>query len=254
MEDRFQEESPFSRTELLLGAEAMEKLSRTAVIVFGIGGVGSHCIEALARCGVGSLLIVDSDTVSVSNLNRQAVAYRWSIGRKKALVMKEIIAEINPKADVITDETFILPDNMENFFSKAAAALGRPSERPADYIIDAIDTVSAKIAIAEYAKAHSIPVISSMGTGNKLHPELFKIADIYETSVCPLCRVMRKELKARQIPSLKVLYSTEQPLKPQASIEPSPGKRTVPGSISFVPPAAGLIIAGEAIRDILQLS
>ena len=221
----------------------MEKLSRTAVIVFGIGGVGSHCIEALARCGVGSLLIVDSDTVSVSNLNRQAVAYRWSIGRKKALVMKEIIAEINPKADVITDETFILPDNMENFFSKAAAALGRPSERPADYIIDAIDTVSAKIAIAEYAKAHSIPVISSMGTGNKLDPSRFEIAPIEKTSVCPLARVVRRELRRRGIEGVDVLYSKEEPVKTGSS---------VPGSISFVPSTAGLLIAGHVVNRILN--
>lgn len=253
MEDFFYEESPFSRTELLFGREAMEKLASSSVIIFGIGGVGSHCIEALARCGIGNLLIVDNDDVSVSNINRQAVAYCSSIGRKKALVMKEIISEINPKANVITCETFILPENTEDFFSSAAKALGRPKGMAADYIVDAIDTVSAKIAIAEYAWKHSLPLISSMGTGNKLHPEQFQIADIYETSVCPLCRVMRKELKARGIPSLKVLYSKEQPLKPLRAEIPSSGKRSVPGSVSFVPPAAGLMIAGEVIRSILNL-
>ena len=244
----------FSRTELLLGRENMEKLFRSSVIVFGVGGVGSHCIEALARGGIGSFVLVDNDEVAVTNLNRQAVAYHSTIGRKKTAVMKEIILQINPKAKVVTSESFILPDNLEEFFKEASGSSGRPEHDPADYIVDAIDTVSAKIAIAEYAYTHHIPLIASMGTGNKLHPEMFEIADLYGTSVCPLCRVMRKELKSRGIPSLKVLYSREQPLKPFPSEESaSPGKRAVPGSISFVPPAAGLMIAGEVIRNMLSL-
>ncbi len=245
----------FSRTELLLGKENMEKLAASSVIVFGVGGVGSHCIEALARCGIGNLLFVDNDEVTLTNLNRQAVAFQCTVGRKKTHVMAEIIRQINPRAKAFTSEAFILPDNTEDFFQKASQLFGRPPGSPCDYIVDAIDTVSAKLAIAAYAAAHSVPLISSMGTGNKLHPELFQIADIYSTSVCPLCRVMRKELKARGIPSLKVLYSREQPLKPSSRKEngqesPAPGKRAVPGSISFVPPAAGLMIAGEVIRDI----
>lgn len=245
----------FSRTELLLGRENMEKLFRSSVIVFGVGGVGSHCIEALARCGVGSFVLVDNDEVAVTNLNRQAVAYHSTIGRKKTAVMKEIILEINPKASVLTSESFILADNLEDLLKEAAMFLNRPEHDPADYIVDAIDTVSAKLAIAEYASSHHVPLIASMGTGNKLHPEMFEIADIYETSVCPLCRVMRRELKSRGIPSLKVLYSRELPLKPHSSEEiASPGKRAVPGSISFVPPAAGLMIAGEVIRGLLEIT
>lgn len=243
----------FSRAELLLGKENMEKLAASSVIVFGVGGVGSHCIEALARGGIGSFLLVDNDDVALSNLNRQAVAYHCTIGKKKVDVMKDIVLQINPKANVVTSEDFILPENTEDFFKKAAEDLKRPEECPADYIVDAIDTVSAKLSIAEYAWKHTVPMIASMGTGNKLHPEMFEISDIYKTSVCPLCRVMRKELKAREIPALKVLYSREQPLKPAQTEPSSLGKRATPGSVSFVPPAAGLIIAGEVIRDILGI-
>ena len=244
------QEYAFSRTELLLGKEHMKRLAESAVVVLGIGGVGSHCTEALARCNIGTLILVDNDTVSVTNINRQAVAYQSTVGKSKVSVMKQMIHQINPKAKVFTFETFLLPENTEAVFHSIQQQLGRNP----DYVVDGIDTVSAKLAAAQYCTDHSIPILASMGTGNKLHPEQFQIADIYETSVCPLCRVMRKELKARNISSLKVLYSKEQPLKPSAGAEaPSPGKRAVPGSISFVPPAAGLIIAGQVIRDILKI-
>ena len=191
----------FSRTELLLGAEGLEKLKHASVMVFGVGGVGSHCIEALARSGVGKLVLIDNDTVSLTNINRQSIAYHSTVGRYKTEVMRERIADICPEIEVETYEMFVLPDNLEELILK----------RP-DYVIDAIDTVTAKIAIAELTKKHGIPLISSMGTGNKLHPELFEITDLPKTSVCPLCKVMRRELKARGIRHLKVLYSKETPV------------------------------------------
>lgn len=234
----------FSRTEILIGAEAQEKLAGSTVAVFGVGGVGSHCIEALARCGIGHLVLVDNDTVSLTNINRQSIAYHSTVGQYKTHVMKQRIADINPAARVSTFETFVLPDNLEALLDNAG---------PVDYLIDAIDTVAAKLAIAGYAAEHGIPLIASMGTGNKLHAELFEIADISETSVCPLCRVMRRELKKRDIHHLKVLYSKEQPLTPVCASEEITSKRAVPGSISFVPPVAGLLIAGEAVRDLLNL-
>lgn len=232
----------FSRSELLLGREAMEKLASSCVAVFGVGGVGSHCIEALARGGVGSLVLVDNDTVSLTNLNRQSIAYHSTVGQYKTAVMKERIRDINPGASVVTFETFVLPDNLDALFEALP--------RPVDYIVDAIDTVTAKLALAEYARAHSIPIIASMGTGNKLHPELFEITDLSKTSVCPLCKVMRRELKKRGITSLKVLYSREEPRKPLAESEEVSSKRATPGSVSFVPPVAGLLIAGEVIREL----
>lgn len=234
----------FSRTELLIGREGLKRLSACTVVVFGVGGVGSHCIEALARCGVGRLVLVDNDTVSLTNLNRQAIAFHSTVGRYKTHVMKERIADISPAAEVATYEAFVLPDNL----APLLGSLGH-----VDYMIDAIDTVSAKLAIAGYAAEHDIPLISSMGTGNKLHAELFEIADISATSVCPLCRVMRRELKKRGIGHLKVLYSKEQPLTPAAQTEESASRRSIPGSISFVPPVAGLLIAGEAVRDLLGI-
>lgn len=234
----------FSRTELLIGAAGLKKLKACTVLVFGIGGVGSHCVEALARCGVGRLVLVDSDVVSPTNINRQVIALGSTVGRYKTEVMRERIRDICPDIEVITHETFVLKDN-----------LGELLESSPDYIIDAIDTVSAKLAIAEAAREKGIPLISSMGTGNKLHGELFRIGDIYETSVCPLCRVMRRELKKRNIPALKVLYSTEQPVDTAANRrEEENGERPLPGSISFVPPVAGLLIAGEAVRDLLEIS
>lgn len=236
----------FSRTELLLGEAALDKIRNASVMAFGVGGVGSHCIEALARSGVGKLTLIDNDTVSVTNINRQSIAYHSTVGRYKTEVMQERIRDICPDIKVDTYEMFVLPDNVGELFDKAGEL---------DYIIDAIDTVSAKIALVEAAREKGIPIISSMGTGNKLHPELFEIADLSETSVCPLCRVMRKELKNRGIFHLKVLYSKEKPVdvSGRATGEDPGVRRSVPGSISFVPPAAGLMIAGEVIRELAGL-
>ena len=235
----------FSRTERIIGTENQNILKNTAIAVFGVGGVGSHCIEALARCGIGKLILIDHDKVTLTNINRQSIAYHSTIGRYKTQLMKERIADINPDAQVLTFETFVMPDNMEWSFLQIGKV---------DYIIDAIDTVSAKIALAEYSCRRKIPLISCMGTGNKLHPERFEITDIMNTSVCPLCKVMRKELKAKGIHSLKVLYSKEVPLKPQIPNEETSNKRAIPGSISFVPPVAGLMIAGEVIRELIHMN
>lgn len=236
----------FSRTELLIGEDKLRKLREASVMVFGVGGVGSHCIEALARSGVGRLTLIDNDTVSVTNINRQSIAYHSTAGRYKTEVMRERIKDICPDIVVETYEMFVLPENIGELFDKA----GRP-----DYIIDAIDTVSAKLALAKLAQERDIPIISSMGTGNKLHGELFEIADISETSVCPLCRVMRKELKNRGITRLKVLYSKEKPVDTggRSTGEDTGARGTVPGSISFVPPVAGLLIAGEVARELAGL-
>lgn len=232
----------FSRTELLLGQEGVQKLRNACVMVLGVGGVGSHCIEALARSGVGRLILVDNDTVSLTNINRQSIAYHSTIGKYKTQVMKERIADICKETEVVTYECFVLPENLEEIFQ----------ERP-DYIVDAIDTVTAKLALAEKAEKEGIPMISSMGTGNKLHGEMFTITDISKTSVCPLCKVMRKELKARGISHLKVLYSPEKPIdiRGKETKEEKGNRRQIPGSVSFVPPVAGLLIAGEVIRDLL---
>lgn len=231
----------FSRTELLIGEEGLNRLANATVMVLGVGGVGSHCIEALARSGVGTLILVDNDKVSRTNINRQSIAYLSTVGDYKTKLMKDRIDDICPSINVFTYETFILPENLNEIF-----------ERKVDYIVDAIDTVTAKLAIAEYAKEHHIPLISCMGTGNKLHPELFEITDISKTSVCPLCKVMRKELKERGIHHLKVLYSKEKPIDTSARStgEDKGMRRSLPGSISFVPPVAGLLIAGEVIREI----
>ncbi len=233
----------FSRTELLIGEDAAARLKRASIIVFGVGGVGSHCIEALARSGVGRLILVDNDTISITNINRQSIAYHSTVGRHKTEVMKERIRDICPEIQVETFETFVLPENIEALFEQTGNV---------DYIIDAIDTVSAKIALAELADRRKIRLISSMGTGNKLHPELFEIADLKDTSVCPLCRVMRKELKNRGITHLKVVYSKEKPvdISGRQTGEDTGVRRSVPGSISFVPPVAGLLLAGEVIREI----
>lgn len=234
----------FSRTELLIGPEAMGKIRKAAVMVFGVGGVGSHCIEALARCGVGKLILIDNDRVSLTNINRQSIACHSTVGQYKTKVMKERIADISPETVVETYEVFVLPDNLESLFV----------EKP-DYIIDAIDTVTAKLALVELAQKLEIPVISSMGTGNKLHAEQFEITDLSKTSVCPLCRVMRKELKTRGITHLKVLYSREKPVEPLGQIpkEEKGNRRGLPGSVSFVPPVAGLLIAGEVLRELAEL-
>ena len=212
-------------------------------MVFGAGGVGSHCIEALARSGIGTLIIIDNDTVSLTNINRQSIAYHSTVGRPKTEVMAERIHDIDPSIRVKTYETFVLPENLTGILD---------GEGRIDYIIDAIDTVSAKIALAEEAGKRGLRPISSMGTGNKLHPELFEIDDLSNTSVCPLCRVMRRELKQRGILHLKVLYSREKPIDiggRQTGEDPGV-RRSVPGSISFVPPVAGLLIAGQVIREL----
>ncbi len=234
----------FSRTELLIGREKFRRIQEAVIMVFGVGGVGSHCIEALARAGVGKLILVDNDKVSITNINRQSIAFHSTVGEYKTHVMKRKIHDICPEIEVDTYETFVLPDNMD------AILENRP-----DYIVDAIDTVTAKLALVKKAKEREIPIISSMGTGNKLHGELFEIEDISRTSVCPLCKVMRRELKKMGISHLKVLYSKEKPLKVDydATGEDLGRKRSLPGSISFVPPVAGLLIAGEVIRDIAEI-
>ena len=231
----------FSRMELLIGKDCVESLKEKTVLVFGVGGVGSHCIEALARSGIGHLILVDNDTVSLTNINRQSIAYHSTIGQYKTRVMKERIQDICPKTEVTVHETFVLEEN-------AAELL----DGNIDYIVDAIDTVTAKLAIAQIADQRGIPMISSMGTGNKLDPTQFEIADIYRTSVCPLCRVMRRELKKRDIPKLKVVFSKEVPVKREedAEVEQDSSKRQTPGSVSFVPPVAGLILASEVIKDL----
>ncbi len=234
----------YSRTELLVGKEGLKRLKDATVMVLGVGGVGSHCIEALARSGVGKLILVDNDKVTLTNINRQSIAYHSTVGEYKTKLMKDRIWDISSEIEVITYEKFILPENLNEIFGQKV-----------DYIIDAIDTVTAKLALVEYAQQEDIPIISCMGTGNKLHPELFEISDISKTSVCPLCKVMRKELKERGIKHLKVLYSKEKPVDTSGkSTGENMGKRrALPGSISFVPPVAGLLIAGEVIRTIAEV-
>ena len=241
----------YSRTELLIGAEGMELLKGSSVMVFGVGGVGSHCIEALARSGIGKLILIDNDTVSLTNINRQSIAYHSTVGQFKTLVMKARIRDIDPSINVKTYETFVLPENLGRLLDQEEET----GAGKIDYIVDAIDTVSAKLALAEEAQRRGIRLISSMGTGNKLHPELFEIDDLSKTSVCPLCRVMRRELKQRGIQHLKVLYSKEKPVDTggrETGEEPGV-RRSIPGSISFVPPTAGLLIAGEVIRELAGL-
>lgn len=222
----------FSRTELLLGEEAMGKLMDAHIAVFGVGGVGGYVAEALARSGVGHLDLVDNDKVSLSNINRQIIATTDSLGRYKVDVIKERMLSINPDMEVDTYKCFYLPDNSAEFDFSAYS-----------YVVDAIDTVTAKIELALKAGEAGTPIISSMGTGNKLNPMQLEVADIYETSVCPLAKVMRRELRKRDVKKLRVLYSKEEPIKPQEN-------SSVPGSTAFVPAAAGLIIASEVIKDI----
>lgn len=231
----------FSRTELLLGKEAMDKLAKSRVAVFGIGGVGGYTVEALARSGIGALDIIDNDRICITNINRQIYATQKTVGKYKTDVAAERIAEINPDCKVTAHKTFYMPDTQEEFdFTQY------------DYIVDAIDTVTGKLAIIENAGKVGTPVISSMGAGNKLDPTAFRVADIYETSVCPLARVMRRELKKRGINGLKVVYSTEEPVKPTDDGNREDGaRRSVPGSIAFVPSVAGLIIASEVVKDIV---
>lgn len=224
-----------SRTELLIGRDGLERLKNARVAVFGIGGVGGYVVEALARSGVGAFTLVDSDRVSLSNLNRQIIATRETIGQYKTEVMKQRILSICPETEVETCQCFYLPETRDQFdFTRY------------DYVVDAVDTVTAKIDLVLRAKETGVPVISSMGAGNKMNPAMFEVADIYKTSVCPLAKVMRRELKKRGISKLKVVYSKEEPIK-RATEE----QRPVPGSIAFVPSAAGLIIAGEVVKDLI---
>ena len=236
----------FSRTELLLGQDAMEKLRGSRVAVFGIGGVGGHVVEALARSGVGAFDLIDNDTVSITNINRQIIATLDSVGKYKTEVMKERILSINPEAEIEIHNCFFLPETQEMFdFSNY------------DYVVDAVDTVTAKLSLVERAKEAGVPIISSMGAGNKLNPTQFEVADIYKTSVCPLAKVMRRELKKRGITKLKVVYSKEEAITPQETeagkAEQENQKKVIPGSIAFVPSVAGLILASEVIKDLCSI-
>lgn len=248
----------FSRTQLIYGKENMEKLSNARVAVFGIGGVGGYTVEALARSGVGTLDLIDDDKICLTNLNRQILATRKTVGKYKVDVAAERIHDINPDCVVNCYKTFYMPDTAEQFdFSQY------------DYVVDAIDTVTGKIMLVEQAKKSNTPVISSMGAGNKVNPAAFEVADIYETSVCPLAKVMRRELKKRGIKKLKVVYSKEKPIRPEKDLEIScrthcicpPGtertctvRRDIPGSNAFVPSVVGLIIAGEVVKDITGMN
>ena len=227
----------FTRTAMLIGEKSVEKLSTVHIAVFGIGGVGGYVTEALARCGVGKFDLIDNDTVNITNINRQIIATHNSLGQYKADAAKDRILSINPKAEVRAFRTFYLPENSEDFDFAVY-----------DYVVDAVDTVTAKIELIVNSKKAGVPVISCMGTGNKLDPTQFEIDDIYNTSVCPLARVMRHELRKRGIDKLKVLYSKEEPIRPDKNEDSKP----VPASISFVPPVAGLIIAGEVIKDLIK--
>ncbi len=229
----------FSRTQLLLGEKGMERLARSRVAVFGIGGVGGYAVEALARSGIGALDLIDSDRICPSNLNRQIFATCETIGRYKVDAAAERIAQIHPSCRVSVYKVFYLPDTREQF-----------DFREFDYVVDAIDTVSGKISLVEQAYAAGTPIISAMGAGNKLDASAFEVADIYETSVCPLARVMRRELRRRGIPSLKVVYSREPPRCPPAGPAEGEPHRPIPGSTSFVPPVAGMLLAGEVVRDL----
>lgn len=229
----------FSRTELLIGKDGINKLSKSKVIIFGIGGVGSYAAEALARTGIYEFDLVDNDRVSLTNVNRQIIATTKTIGEYKVEVMKQRILEINPAAKVNMHKCFFLPNSQQFEFQNYS------------YIIDAIDTITSKIELVVQANDYNIPIISSMGAGNKLDPTKFQISDIYKTSVCPVAKVMRYELKKRNIRHLKVVYSTEQPIKPKQAAEEIINKKVIPGSISFVPSAAGLIIASEVIKDLI---
>ena len=233
----------FSRTQMLLGEDAMARLYGAKVAVFGVGGVGGYVVEALARCGIGRLDLCDSDTVSVSNINRQILATHSTVGMLKVEAAKRRIADINPACEVRTYPFFYLPDTADRFdFAEY------------DYIVDCIDTVTGKLQLVERAVAVGTPIICSMGTGNKLNPAVFQVADISKTSMCPLARIMRKELKKRGIHHLKVVYSQEEARKPDVDEEELQriGKRQIPGSVAFVPGAAGLILAGEVVKDLVE--
>lgn len=232
----------FSRTELLIGEESLEKLKNSKVAIFGIGGVGSYVVEGLARAGIGNFLLVDNDDVSITNINRQIIATRKTIGKSKVEVAKERILSINSEAKVEIIKEFFMPKSEEILDKKIS------------YVVDAVDTVTAKIELVLRSNKLNIPIISCMGTGNKLDPTMFEVTDIYKTSVCPLAKAMRKELKSKGIKKLKVVYSKEEPIKKHCYeyLNEENTKRQVPGSISFVPSVAGLIIAGEVVKDIIK--
>lgn len=248
----------FSRTELLLGKDSMEKLKNSRVAVFGIGGVGGYVCEALVRSGVGAFDLIDDDKVCLTNLNRQIIATRKTVGKYKTEVMRDRILEINPQADVRLHQCFFLPENSDEF----------PFEEY-DYVVDAVDTVTAKMELVMKAQAMNVPIISSMGAGNKLDGSMFRVADIYKTKVCPLAKVMRRELKKRGVKKLKVVYSEEMPTRPIEDMAIScrsncicpPGaahkcteRRDIPGSVAFVPSVVGLIIAGEVVKDLCRIN
>jgi tRNA A37 threonylcarbamoyladenosine dehydratase len=235
----------FTRTALLIGRENIEKLESRRVAVFGLGGVGGHCAEALCRSGVGALDLIDGDTVDITNINRQIIATHKTIGRDKTEVMRERLLDINPRAAITAHKLFYLPESAGEIDLSAY-----------DYIIDAVDTMAAKLEIVCRAKSLGVPVISSMGAANKLNPALFEAADIYATSVCPMARAMRRELRKRGVESLKVVYSKETPKTPLENLPVPAGSARwiIPASSAFVPPVAGLIMAGEVIRDLLGLS
>lgn len=230
----------FSRTARVFGESAIQTLSASRVAIFGLGGVGGYVAEALVRSGVGGFDLIDHDKVDITNLNRQIIATHKTIGRKKTEVMKERMLSINPDADIIIHSCFFLPEKAESFdFTKY------------DYIIDAVDTVTAKIELILRAQSAGVPIISSMGTGNKINPAMLEVADIYKTSVCPLARVMRRELKKRGVEKLKVVYSKEEPVK-MCTTETLSERKAIPGSTAFVPGAAGLLIASEVVRDLIE--
>ena len=233
-------ESQFSRTEKLIGKNAIKKLNNCKAAIFGLGGVGSFVAEGLARSGIGKFVFVDKDVVDITNINRQIIALHSTIGKDKVEVVKHRILDINPNAEIEIYKEFFMPDSSHNMINNSI-----------DYIIDAIDTVTAKIELVVTAKKLNIPIISAMGTGNKLDPTMFKVTDIYKTEVCPLAKVMRKELKSRNIDHLKVVYSKEEPIKITGEAD-SISKKVTPGSVSFVPSVAGLIIAGEVIKDLIN--
>ncbi len=234
-----------SKLELIMGAEGVARVASSCVMVLGLGGVGSNCTEALARGGVGSFVLVDHDIVQESNINRQAIAFMSTLGRKKTDVMAAMIADINPNAQVITLDEFVLQENV--------AALMDAWAPRVDYVVDAIDTISTKLALAEYADAHDVPLISSMGAANKLYPECFHVSDIYQTKNCPLCRIMRKEGRKRGIRKLKVLYSCEEPVAVEVREGATRRERSNLGTASYVPPIMGQMIAGEVLRELAHL-
>ncbi|MEE0933147.1 tRNA threonylcarbamoyladenosine dehydratase [Clostridium sp. D43t1_170807_H7] len=233
----------FCRTELLIGEDGIEKLHNSKVIVFGIGGVGSFVVEALTRAGVGNLILVDNDTICISNLNRQIHATQATVGNVKVEAMKARVLSINPNCNVEAKKEFITADNIQEIIPEDI-----------DYVVDAIDTVTSKLALAEYCYKNDIKLIASMGTGNKIDPTQFRVTDVFKTKVCPLAKVMRAELRKRGVKKLKVVYSEEIPMVPNKGRAVPSQKRQTPGSISFVPPVAGMIIGGEVIKDLTGLN